>query len=186
MTYWSSCLTISRGVGISREELLARAAAALFLVEDRLAEVDALAADVDVAGPFDQRADVAIALAAERTEGVLLGGSTTTTAACLLTTWHRLDSPSGFPLDRPSSVTSQPEKSLVVLLASDPSGQPRWADRESFPRASSCQVCNPLKRAAGHPDRVGVAGCLNRNNRRLAYSSLNPRQQLLTLSFPIL
>ena len=50
-----------------------------FLVEDRLAELDALAADVDVAGSFDQRADVAIALAAERTEGVLLGGAA---AAC--------------------------------------------------------------------------------------------------------
>ena len=57
------------------EELLAGAAAPPFLLEDRLAKLDALAADVDVAGPFDQRADVAIALATERTEGVLLGGA---------------------------------------------------------------------------------------------------------------
>ena len=72
MTYWSSWSTISRGVGILVNSCLRVAAAASFLVEDRLAEVDALAADVDVAGPFDQRADVAIALAAERTVGVLL------------------------------------------------------------------------------------------------------------------
>ena len=72
MTYSSSCATISRGVGTLGEELLARAAALAFLVEDRLAQLDALAADVDVARSFDQRADVAIALATERTEGVLL------------------------------------------------------------------------------------------------------------------
>jgi hypothetical protein len=53
---------------------LARAAALAFLIEDRLAELDALAADVDVARSFDERADVAIALATERTEGVLLSG----------------------------------------------------------------------------------------------------------------
>ena len=57
------------------EELLGRAAAAPLLVEDRLAQLDALAADVNVAGSFDQRADVAIALATERTEGVLLRGT---------------------------------------------------------------------------------------------------------------
>ncbi len=58
--------------GNPREQLLAAAAAASFLVENRLAKLDAFAADVNVAGAFDQRADVAIALAAERTEGVLL------------------------------------------------------------------------------------------------------------------
>ena len=57
------------------EQRLAGAAAAAFLLEDRLAQVDALAADVDVARPFDQRSDVAVALATEGTEGVLLGGS---------------------------------------------------------------------------------------------------------------
>ena len=36
------------------EELLARAAPPPFLLEDRLAEFDALAADINVAGPFDQ------------------------------------------------------------------------------------------------------------------------------------
>ena len=55
------------------EQRLAGAAAAAFLLEDRLAEVDALAADVDVAGPFDQRPHVAIALATERAKGVFLG-----------------------------------------------------------------------------------------------------------------
>jgi hypothetical protein len=37
----------------------------LFLLQDRLAEVDALAADVNVAGTFHERPDIAIALAAE-------------------------------------------------------------------------------------------------------------------------
>ena len=74
MTYSSRCLTISRGVGMLGEELLAGAAAALLLFEDRLAEVDALAADVNVAGPFHQRPHVAITLAAKRTKGVFLGG----------------------------------------------------------------------------------------------------------------
>ena len=81
MTYSSSCVTISRGDGNAGEELLAGAAAAAFLVEDRLAQLDALAADVNVARSFDQRADVAIALATERTEGVLLGGAASAAAA---------------------------------------------------------------------------------------------------------
>ena len=63
------------------EELLARAAPPLLLIQDRLAEVDALAADVDVARSLDQRAHVAVALATERTEGVLLGRPTGTTAS---------------------------------------------------------------------------------------------------------
>src|SRR5262249_49375950 len=41
------------------------AAAAFFLIDDRLAEFDALAADIHIAGPFHERAHVAIALAAE-------------------------------------------------------------------------------------------------------------------------
>ena len=52
------------------------AAAAFLLVEDRLAELDALAADVDVAGPFDERADVAVALAAERAVGIAVAART--------------------------------------------------------------------------------------------------------------
>ena len=74
MTYSSSWVTIWRGVGILLNSGLLVPAAAPLLLEDRLAEVDALAADVNVAGPFDQRADVAIALATERTKGVFLGG----------------------------------------------------------------------------------------------------------------
>src|SRR5262249_53047103 len=45
-------------------------AAALLLIDDRLTEFDALAADVHVAGAFDERADVAVALAAKRAVGV--------------------------------------------------------------------------------------------------------------------
>ena len=55
------------------EELLAGAPPPLLLIEDRLAQLDAFAADVDVAGPLDERPHVAVALAAERAEGVLLG-----------------------------------------------------------------------------------------------------------------
>ena len=69
----------------ARESLLKscllRAAAAALLLQNRLAQLDALAADVDVAGAFDQRPDVAIALAAERTESVLLGRAAAATAA---------------------------------------------------------------------------------------------------------
>src|SRR5205085_5853023 len=63
------------GRGNAGEERLSGAAAALFLFQDRLAQVDTLAADVNVAGPFDERANVAVALATERTEGVLLGSA---------------------------------------------------------------------------------------------------------------
>ena len=42
---------MERGEGMWVNERLGAAAAALFLVDDRLAQLDALAADVDVAGP---------------------------------------------------------------------------------------------------------------------------------------
>ena len=61
------------GRGDVGEERLGDPPPAPLLVEDRLAELDAFAADVDVAGPLDERADVAIALPAERAIGVLLG-----------------------------------------------------------------------------------------------------------------
>ena len=48
------------------EQRLAGAAPAAFLLEDRLAEVDTLAADINVARAFHQGADVAVALAAEK------------------------------------------------------------------------------------------------------------------------
>ena len=47
------------------EELLAGAASSSFLFEDRLAQLDAFSANVDVARPFDQRPDIAVALAAK-------------------------------------------------------------------------------------------------------------------------
>jgi hypothetical protein len=61
------------GRGDRREELLARASAALLLVEDRLAELDAFAADVDVARALDERPHIPVTLAAKRAEGILLG-----------------------------------------------------------------------------------------------------------------
>ena len=82
-------MTISRGVGMRLKSGLVRAAAALLLLEDRLAQVDALAADVNVARPFDERADVAVALATERTEGVFLrGAGATTPSAQILSCGH--------------------------------------------------------------------------------------------------
>ena len=62
----------SRNIG---EERLGHAPAAPLLVEDRLAELDAFAADVDISGTFHQRADVAKALATERAVGVFLGAA---------------------------------------------------------------------------------------------------------------
>ena len=62
------------------EELLARTASLALLVEDRLTEFNALATDVDIAGAFDERADVAIALTTERAKRILFGGSAATAA----------------------------------------------------------------------------------------------------------
>ena len=98
MTYSSRWLTISRGDGNLGEELLAGAAPAALLLENRLAQLDALAADVDVAGSFDQRANVAIALAAKRTKCVLLGGAAAPAAAVNVPTGGHANS---FP--RPTS-----------------------------------------------------------------------------------
>jgi hypothetical protein len=63
------------GRGNPRKKLLAGTSAAFLLVEDRLAKLDALAADVHIARPFDERPDIAITLAAKRTECVALGGA---------------------------------------------------------------------------------------------------------------
>src|SRR4051794_34753917 len=85
------------------EERLGHSPTPPLLVEDRLAELDALAANIDVARPFDERPDVAVTLAAERAIGVLLGatrgsrGRTTAvafptarraTTRDVLTRWH--------------------------------------------------------------------------------------------------
>jgi hypothetical protein len=48
-----------------REKRLGDAAAAFFLIDDRLAKLDSLTADEDIAGALHERADVAIALAAK-------------------------------------------------------------------------------------------------------------------------
>src|SRR5262249_21643372 len=53
-----------------RDDALGHAAAALLLIDDRLAQLDALAADVNVAGPFDERADVAVTFAAKGTKRI--------------------------------------------------------------------------------------------------------------------
>src|SRR2546423_1563281 len=67
--------------GDARKELLARSASFAFLVEDALAKLDALAADVNVARSFNQRTDVSITLPTERTKGVLLGCAAAACAA---------------------------------------------------------------------------------------------------------
>jgi hypothetical protein len=51
--------------GNAVEELFARSPPASFLFQDRLTEFDAFAADVNVAGAFDQWADVPITLSTE-------------------------------------------------------------------------------------------------------------------------
>jgi len=56
-------------------------AAALFLFQDGLAQVDALATDVNIAGALDERAYVAITFATKRTKGVLLGRTRTLAAS---------------------------------------------------------------------------------------------------------
>ncbi len=61
-----------------RERLLARAAATALLVEDRLAQIDTLAADVDVTWTLYQGTNVAITFPTERAKGVFLGGPTAT------------------------------------------------------------------------------------------------------------
>src|SRR5262249_2621239 len=73
--------------GDVREEGLGGAAAALLLVDDRLAQLDALAADVHVAGSLDERADLPVTLAAEGTVGVAVppgapGGGLAPPASC--------------------------------------------------------------------------------------------------------
>ena len=73
------------GRGNLAEQGLAGPPAAAFLLEDRLAEVDTFAADINVARPLDQRADVAIALAAERAKCVLLGGAAASPASPKIT-----------------------------------------------------------------------------------------------------
>ena len=60
-----------------RERLLARAAATV-LVEDRLAQIDTLAADVDVTWTLYQGTNIAITFPTERAKGVFLGGPTAT------------------------------------------------------------------------------------------------------------
>src|SRR5690606_36034727 len=67
--------------GNAREELFGRTTATAFLIENRLAKFDALAADVNIPRPFDQRPHIAITFAAKRTEGVLLCCAATATGA---------------------------------------------------------------------------------------------------------
>lgn len=71
------------------EQLLALTPPSLLLFEDRLAEINAFAADVDISGTFDQWADVPVALATERTEGILLGRSSAAASAQFLSTRHK-------------------------------------------------------------------------------------------------
>jgi hypothetical protein len=76
------------------EELFLSPAPLPFLVEDRLAEFDTLAADVHVPWSFDQRTDIAITLTAERTEGVLLRGATASRACQIPAGGHSFSFPS--------------------------------------------------------------------------------------------
>ena len=55
--------------GNGAEQRLAAAELALFLADDVVGQIDAVGADVDIAGPFDHRADIAGRLAAEAAGG---------------------------------------------------------------------------------------------------------------------
>src|SRR5262249_46633746 len=74
-----------RNVG---DQTLVHAAAALLLVDDGLAQLDALAADIHVAGPLDERADVAVALAAKGAEGVAIAAGIAGGAAAAVAWAH--------------------------------------------------------------------------------------------------
>src|SRR6516162_2836317 len=67
-------LNRSRG-GDVREERLGHPSAALLLVDNGLAKLDAFAADVDIARPFDEGAYIAIALATEGAIGRAVSAS---------------------------------------------------------------------------------------------------------------
>src|SRR5262249_50463430 len=54
------------------EDGFGAAAATLLLIDDRLAQFDALAADIDVAGAFNRGSDVAIAFAEKGAIGVAI------------------------------------------------------------------------------------------------------------------
>jgi hypothetical protein len=75
---------IARGRNVV-EKLLGGTAPLRFLIQDRLAEFDTFTADVDIARPFHQWADVAIAFATEGTEGILLGRAGVASA-----TWYNI------------------------------------------------------------------------------------------------
>jgi hypothetical protein len=51
----------------------------LFLFQNRLTELDAFPADVDISGAFNKWSNVTVALAAERTECILLRRAAATT-----------------------------------------------------------------------------------------------------------
>ena len=98
--------------GDSRKELLARAAAFAFLVEDTLAKLDALAADVNVARSFDQWSDVPITFATERTERILFGcAAAACSAADVPARWHSKLLPG-----RQRSYAMAREKRMVALV----------------------------------------------------------------------
>ena len=66
--------------GNRRKELLARTTTAFFLIQNRLAQFNALTADVDIARSFNQWPHIPVAFATEGTEGIFFGRSTSTTA----------------------------------------------------------------------------------------------------------
>src|SRR3954467_7942271 len=98
--------------GDPRKELLTRAAALAFLVKDTLAKLDALAADVNVARSFDQRSDVPVTFATERTERILLGcAAAACSAADVPARWHSKLLPG-----RQQSYAMAREKRMVALV----------------------------------------------------------------------
>jgi hypothetical protein len=67
------------------EELLGRPATLGFLIENRLAKLDAFTTNIDVARTLYEGPDIAVALSTERAKRIFLGRSGITS-----TTWHNI------------------------------------------------------------------------------------------------
>jgi hypothetical protein len=70
------------------EQLVCRSPTSLFLVQDRLAQLNTFVADVDIARPFNKWPNVTVTLAAKRTKSVLLGRATTTIPTLVFSRGH--------------------------------------------------------------------------------------------------
>src|SRR5262249_8036687 len=88
--------------GDMREQRFGNAPPPLLLIDDRLAKIDALATDINISRSFDQRTNVAIALATKRAIGIAVppgvpGGPSSSASRAGILGRHAL-SPRPFPV----------------------------------------------------------------------------------------